>query len=381
MPEPADFAEFYGTSFNSLCVQLHAHTGDLAEAQDVVQEAFCRALARWPRISQYEDPVAWVRKVAWNIATSRWRRVRTAVEYAARQREQHTPGPDPSRLDLMAALAELPARQRQAVVLHYLNDLPISDIAAITGAAEGTVKSWLHRARNTLDSRLEVRDDVKPDVRQPGVEATYRTVRKRHTRNTVVGAIIIIAATAALALLPFGLGEKPAPIDPTPTPSASPSASAAPGAGEFVSPSAAATASPTATPCTSDPIGNYGGHLNPDSSVQMGYRDFPSGSQTMPFCAGVRLKVLWATYRYDPADGIYHLVQSGEVYLDSNNPQRTVRATITAGCTDSFFTIADVAIPSALDQNAIMTMETPGGPFWDYKHRATGLAYRGGCFR
>ena len=40
MPEPTDFAEFYSASFDSLCVQLHAHTGSWAEAQDVAQEAF-----------------------------------------------------------------------------------------------------------------------------------------------------------------------------------------------------------------------------------------------------------------------------------------------------------------------------------------------------
>jgi DNA-directed RNA polymerase specialized sigma24 family protein len=44
------------------------------EAQDVVQEAFCRALTQWREISTYEEPVAWVRRVAWNLATSQIRR-------------------------------------------------------------------------------------------------------------------------------------------------------------------------------------------------------------------------------------------------------------------------------------------------------------------
>jgi RNA polymerase sigma-70 factor (ECF subfamily) len=153
-----DFAEFYGASFDSLCIQLYAHTGDLTEAQDVVQEAFCRALARWTHVSQYEDPVAWVRKVAWNLATSRWRRVRTSLTFLHKQREEHTPGPDPGQLDLTRALRQLPPRQRQAVVLHYLSDMPVAQIAELTGVAEGTVKSWLHRARQALDGLLEVRD-------------------------------------------------------------------------------------------------------------------------------------------------------------------------------------------------------------------------------
>ncbi len=153
-PRLDDFSEFYAAHFHSLTVQLFAHTGDLNEAQDVVQEAFCRALARWSRLVTYDDPVAWVRRVAWNLATSRWRRVRTAVSFARRQREESVPEPSPDRVVLVAALARLPERQRQAVVLHYLADLPLSSIAQELGVAEGTVKSWLHRARAALADHL-----------------------------------------------------------------------------------------------------------------------------------------------------------------------------------------------------------------------------------
>jgi RNA polymerase sigma-70 factor (ECF subfamily) len=149
-----DFAEFYAATFHPLCVQLYAHTGDLAEAQDVVQEAFCRAMPRWSRLAEYDDPTAWVRKVAWNLATSRWRRVRRMVDLGKDHHADPMPPPDPARVDLMTALATLPVRQRQAVVLHYLADTSIAEIAEITGAAEGTVKSWLHRARAALAAQL-----------------------------------------------------------------------------------------------------------------------------------------------------------------------------------------------------------------------------------
>lgn len=149
-----DFAAFYSATFHPLCAQLYAHTGDLAEAQDVVQEAFIRALARWSRVSGYEDPAAWVRKVAWNLATSRWRRLRRLTDLTRRQTEEHVPSPNPDRVALHQALAQLPPRQRQAVILHYLADVPIAEIAEITGASEGTVKSWLHRGRTALAARL-----------------------------------------------------------------------------------------------------------------------------------------------------------------------------------------------------------------------------------
>ena len=74
-------------------------------------------------------------------------------------------GPGSDRIDLMAALAVLPLRQRQAVVLHYLADASVAEIAQLTGAAEGTVKSWLHRARGTLAQRLGDRDALGEGVR------------------------------------------------------------------------------------------------------------------------------------------------------------------------------------------------------------------------
>lgn len=153
-PGAASFDELYAAHFRALTVQLYAYFGDRQEAQDVVQEAFCRALARWPKLSRYDDPVAWVRRVAWNLATSRWRRARTALRVLRRQRVEHTDGPDPDRVALVAALATLPPAQRRAVVLHYLADLPVAEIADREGVATGTVKSWLHRARAALAAEL-----------------------------------------------------------------------------------------------------------------------------------------------------------------------------------------------------------------------------------
>lgn len=153
-PDVPRFEELYAAHFGELAVQLFAYFGDRQEAQDVVQEAFCRALARWPVIARYDDPVAWVRRVAWNLATSRWRRVRTARRVLRQQRVVHVDGPDPDRVALVAALGTLPPTQRRAIVLHYLADLPIDEIAEREHAAIGTVKSWLHRGRAALAAQL-----------------------------------------------------------------------------------------------------------------------------------------------------------------------------------------------------------------------------------
>ena len=151
-----DFDELYAAHYGELTVQLFAYFGDRQDAQDVVQEAFCRALARWTRISTYDDPVAWVRRVAWNLATSGWRRRRTALNFL-RRRSAAPPvaEPGPGRVDLIAALAALPTSHRRAMVLHYLADLPIAEIADREGVAEATVKSWLHRGRKSLAAYLK----------------------------------------------------------------------------------------------------------------------------------------------------------------------------------------------------------------------------------
>jgi len=156
-----DFDELYAAHYGDLTVQLYAYFGDRQEAQDVVQEAFCRAYSRWRTVSTYEDPVAWVRRVAWNLAVSRWRRARTALTFARRQRpsDAHLDGPGPDRVALIAALATLAPQQRRAVVLHYLADLPVAEIARREGVAEGTVKSWLHRSRAALAVHLGPRTE------------------------------------------------------------------------------------------------------------------------------------------------------------------------------------------------------------------------------
>ena len=149
-----DFDDFYATHFHAVALQLYAYFGDPHEAQDMAQEAFCRALRDWREISRYDNPAAWVRRVAWNLATSRWRRMRTAAAFIHRHREEYVPEPSPDRVALAAALATLPPRQRRAVILHYVADQSVTTIAADEGVPVGTVKSRLHRARIALAAEL-----------------------------------------------------------------------------------------------------------------------------------------------------------------------------------------------------------------------------------
>jgi RNA polymerase sigma-70 factor (ECF subfamily) len=370
-PEPPDFAEFYGAWFDSLCVQVHAHTGSMTEAQDVVQEAFCRALVRWPSISRYDDPVAWVRKVAWNIATSRRRRVRTGLAYVHRQREEHTPGPDPARVDLLAALATLPPRQRQAVVLHYISDVPVVEIAEVMGAAEGTVKSWLHRARTTLDGQLKVLD-APPKVTAPGADAARRTVRRRRDRNALLAIIVLVSVAITAFILPREFFRVPA-IEPTPPPS--PTATAQPSPASSAVAEAPATGTPSAAPaCISLPqaIGLSGFNA---ADVQVGFMDAKDGNADTKrvMCPGVSLRIRWAAYSID-GQGNLLLKDSGSVVLDNANPRRSFSVPPVDQCNTTFITTTDVPIPPAIDKAWLYTRGV-GSPFWDDRIGQRSLMY------
>lgn len=167
-----DFATLYQARFGDLAAQLYAFTGDALETQDLVQEAFIRAWQRWDRIGHYDDPGAWVRRAAWNLAITRHRR----LKIFRRVPEHHPPpqsreaGPESGldRMDLVASLRKLPEKVRRAVVLHYLADMSIADIVAEMGAAEGTVKSWLRRGRTELATHLAGYRDMYPDAHKNG---------------------------------------------------------------------------------------------------------------------------------------------------------------------------------------------------------------------
>jgi RNA polymerase sigma-70 factor, ECF subfamily len=148
------FEAFYVANHRRLVVAMYAYVGDLAQAQDLVQEAFARALPRWPRLSTYDDPLAWVRRVAWNLATSRWRQRRRMELFVSRFRHEHAPPPSADRVDLETALATLPPRLRRALVMHYLADMSVLEISAHEVVPVGTVKSWLHRGRAALAAAL-----------------------------------------------------------------------------------------------------------------------------------------------------------------------------------------------------------------------------------
>lgn len=126
-------------------------TGDPWTAEDVAVEALARAHARWSRVSQLPWRDAWVLRVASREALHQLRRRPLAPVVGDDQDESDHVA---LRLALVAALGRLPRRQREAIVLRYLCDLPEADVALALGVSAGTVKTHLHRALATLRTNI-----------------------------------------------------------------------------------------------------------------------------------------------------------------------------------------------------------------------------------
>lgn len=157
------FDEFYASTAARIVRHAYALTGDLDDARDIAQETFARAWQRWSSVGACDSPEAWVRRVATNLAISRWRRARTARLLTGRGADtaKHVPEISTDTVALVAGLRKLPQRQRTVIVLYYLADLPVRQIAAELGCSTGSVKAWLSRGRASLAAALRT-DDANP---------------------------------------------------------------------------------------------------------------------------------------------------------------------------------------------------------------------------
>ncbi len=149
-----EIQELYAASYRRLLGQLIGVTGSVAEAEDVVQEAFVRGLDHPRRLLNADNPEAWLRTVAVNLARSRWRRAQRLVGLAPRLVEERCDDDTDGNLVLLQALRKLPAGQREVIALHHLADLTVVQVADTLGLPTGTVKARLSRGRAALSALL-----------------------------------------------------------------------------------------------------------------------------------------------------------------------------------------------------------------------------------
>lgn len=159
----AEFDDFVRTRSVVLLRVAFLLTGDRHAAEDLLQDVLEQVYVRWRRVQS--SPEAYARRALVNRSINRWR-------WRSRRPEQalgHHEGVARDHAEVVAvremvvgALRALPARQRAAVVLRYLEDLPVADVAAALGCSEGAVKSHASRGLARLREELAGSSLVMP---------------------------------------------------------------------------------------------------------------------------------------------------------------------------------------------------------------------------
>ncbi len=159
------FETFYERELRSVIGLAFALCGDRSAAEDLAQDAFIAAHRNWERVSRYDRPDAWVRRVVANMSVSRFRRTVREAKAIAKigrgLRPVHDPLPAEAE-EFWREVRALPRRQAQVIALHYLEDRPVAEIAEILECSPNTVKVHLHKGRKRLADRLGLREGGDP---------------------------------------------------------------------------------------------------------------------------------------------------------------------------------------------------------------------------
>lgn len=155
---PLEYSAFFRREFGPVLRTVELMLRDHGRAEELTQDAFVQLLLHWPKVSSYERPDAWVRRVAIRLALRSLRRERLWLLVRGGLLPKD---PDrPSRFDIGSAIRQLSGSQRAAIVLHYYEDRPTAEVASILGCSESTARVHLHHARKRLAQLLGEDDDV-----------------------------------------------------------------------------------------------------------------------------------------------------------------------------------------------------------------------------
>ena len=158
--EPA-YRDYFVARQRSLMRTAYAVLGSWPAAEDAVQTAFTQLYVHWPRIHAGAMDT-YARRTVVNTCF-RMARQRNREPATDRLPDRPTDGPESGldRLDLMDALAGLPARARAVLALRFLDDLSVAEVAAVLGLPEGTVKSQTARALDRLQAVLAAPETIE----------------------------------------------------------------------------------------------------------------------------------------------------------------------------------------------------------------------------
>lgn len=155
--------ELYSATYRQLVAGVSVLTNDRAQAEEAVQEAFVRLIPRAAKVLNYDDPVAWLRRVATNVAIDNARRERYGRQLRRRLVGRANPSydlPDTADAEVRVAVMRLPPAQQRVVVMRYGFDLDLRSIARETAQSEAAVRNQLHRARAALRERLQTHKPI-----------------------------------------------------------------------------------------------------------------------------------------------------------------------------------------------------------------------------
>jgi len=154
------FDRWYRAEHPRVLGLLTVVAGDADMAREVTSEAFVRALERWDRVAEMASPAAWTYRVGVNLLRRRLRRA--TIERRLLPDASAPAAPPAIESELWDAVRALPARQRTAVALRYVCDLPQEEVAAVMQVAVGTVSATLTAARRRLAVQLAAQGPSGP---------------------------------------------------------------------------------------------------------------------------------------------------------------------------------------------------------------------------
>lgn len=159
-PASPEFREFFMRSYSDMFARARMMCRHRQDAEDAVQEAYTEAFARWDRLKHYDSPEAWIYKIIIQRVSATWRRLgrlrpmgveplqlsATSAEHAIQARA------------VLSALAMLPSRQRQVIVMHCLDGWTQVEIARELGISRGAVAASIYKGRDALRRALGMID-------------------------------------------------------------------------------------------------------------------------------------------------------------------------------------------------------------------------------
>jgi len=152
---PQVFEDFYLATYRRLFTALCLVTGNRDEAQEVMQDAYLRMFERWERVGSLEDPQAYLFRVAMNVFRNRYRRARLALQrtMSLRPSKDDLANVD-ARDEVVRLLGTLAPRERAAIVLTTILDLPAEEAGRVLGIKASTVRALATRARAHMKDQV-----------------------------------------------------------------------------------------------------------------------------------------------------------------------------------------------------------------------------------